>query len=348
MATQFNDTTADHKWSTAANWSDGVPDAADAVTVNAAVTSLIIDAAASCLSFDATGTAGITVSGSAYLIVYGNIIFDASVTWTQTGAIYIDDDCTFTTAGVSIVSIDTFNVRYGAILTLAGELNLGTKTFRPRPYSSATTIITGNNTVTCGVLEAQSTGSLTLTLGTSVINCTGIALGLVTTLTVTTADHTINIAHVTHVHDNFGGASWGIVNLNLTPTAATIYNIDGNDATFVQFNVNHLASRTDTQLTLAHNITAGSMTVTGKDSTNTLQFNSSVPDTARTLTDTAGTNVFTNVRIKDMTAAGGAVWQALLTDGNVDDGGNTGWTWAAGGLSIPVAMHHYMNIRRAA
>ncbi len=45
-ATVFNDTIGDHKWSTAGNWSDGKPDAADAVTIAAAVTALNIDEAA--------------------------------------------------------------------------------------------------------------------------------------------------------------------------------------------------------------------------------------------------------------------------------------------------------------
>lgn len=105
MATVFNDTTADHKWSTAGNWSDGKPDSADAVTIGSAVTALEIDEAATCLSFNATGpSSAITISGSGTLAVGGSFVLDTGVTWSGTGAITISVDTvpTLTFAGRSL------------------------------------------------------------------------------------------------------------------------------------------------------------------------------------------------------------------------------------------------------
>ena len=65
------------------------------------------------------------------------------------------------------------------------------------------------------------------------------------------------------------------------------------------------------------------------------------------LSDVAGTNTFSYCTIQDMHVLGGAVWDA--SDGfSHDVSGNDGWTWPGVGLSIPVAMATYNQIRRAA
>lgn len=94
-ATQFTDGTADHKWSTAGNWSDGKPDAADAVTVAAGVTAIEIDEAATCLSFDTNAASGaVTISGTGNLTVAGNSTsptfrLKSGHTWSNTGTLSI-------------------------------------------------------------------------------------------------------------------------------------------------------------------------------------------------------------------------------------------------------------------
>ncbi len=117
MATRFDDTTADHKWSTAGNWSAGLPDAADAVTIGAAVTALEIDIAATCLSINGTGpTNPITISGSGTLAVASTFTLDTGVTWTGTGAITITltADTTLTFAGVDLPVVNIIAVPSGA------------------------------------------------------------------------------------------------------------------------------------------------------------------------------------------------------------------------------------------
>jgi len=52
--------------------------------------------------------------------------------------------------------------------------------------------------------------------------------------------------------------------------------------------------------------------------------NSSSAGSQATLSDSSGTNSVSFVSIKDINATGGATWNAFVTNGNVDDGNNTG------------------------
>ena len=96
MATVFNQT-EDALWSNVNNWSAGIPDAADAVTLAAGVTALEIDAASTCLSLNATGPSGAcTISGTGALAVAGAITLEAGTTWSHTGAITFTLDAAVT------------------------------------------------------------------------------------------------------------------------------------------------------------------------------------------------------------------------------------------------------------
>lgn len=124
-ATIFNDTTADHKWSTVANWSDGKPDAADAVTIGTAVTALEIDEAATCLSFNATGLTGnCTISGTGTLAVAGAFTLEAGTTWSATGEITftLDADVTLNFAGKTMPVV---NINYAPTAARAQTITPG-------------------------------------------------------------------------------------------------------------------------------------------------------------------------------------------------------------------------------
>ena len=55
-----------------------------------------------------------------------------------------------------------------------------------------------------------------------------------------------------------------------------------------------------------------------------------------TLSDSTGTNTVEYCDIHRSTATGGATWEALTSAGNVDGGGNTGWTFSGGGTPVEV------------
>lgn len=58
---------------------------------------------------------------------------------------------------------------------------------------------------------------------------------------------------------------------------------------------------------------------------NLITLNSSTAGTRATLSDSTGTVEVSNVSIKDISATGGANWNAFLKSGNVDAGNNLGW-----------------------
>jgi len=85
----------------------------------------------------------------------------------------------------------------------------------------------------------------------------------------------------------------------------------------------------DLQLTAETDQDITSLVATG-DATNTINLKSTSGGSAATLSDTTGTNTVSYCAIQDITAEGGATWDA--DDGtNTDGSGNTGWTWPVGG-----------------
>lgn len=61
---------------------------------------------------------------------------------------------------------------------------------------------------------------------------------------------------------------------------------------------------------------------------------SSTPGSQATISDSSGTTTATYLSIQDSNATGGAVWNAFLTDNNVDAGNNSGWIFGASGGSF--------------
>ena len=204
-ATTFNDTTSDHKWSTAANWSDGIPDSSDAVDINAAVTSLIIDTNVEVGSFDATA-ATVTISGTGSFTCYGNFTTDADVSWTHTGDMILSppSGVTATITTASIASPTTTLPFPTASLTINGEGtvylagNLCTNgqithsagTINLRAYS-----LKGNNFVSSGSTRVLtdtsggSTGNIVLTgLSGTLLNVSATNLTVSGTPTIKVGD----------------------------------------------------------------------------------------------------------------------------------------------------------------
>ncbi len=209
MATIFTDATGNHKWSDAGNWSAGKPTATVDVTVASAVTSLICNEASFCKSFDLTGTAGITFSGSSLLAVYGSFTLDSNVTWTQSGLLYLRGTGTIAidTAGKSLASISACYIDQNISITLANTLNCGTKNLLI--YNSPT-ITTNNYNITCGVFgDDNNSGSPTINLGSSTITCSWVAFN-VSTPTINSSGAHINCdPGANSVAYKFGGAIWG-------------------------------------------------------------------------------------------------------------------------------------------
>jgi len=327
MATEFNDATADHKVSTAGNWTAGKPDASDDVTINAAVTSMIIDEAVNCLSFNATGTAGITISGSSQLYLYGNFTLDANVAWTKTGWLYINTSgaVTINTAGIDM-SLTVISIYGGTDATLASDLNCN----RLFISGNGTSLDTANYNITLSERfgDGGSSGAITLALGTSTINCAMVWFNA-TTITKSTATETINCTDVNLTDMYFNTATWGTVTITAEPTIANTLTINGA-ATFNQLNLYHNSDRRDSAFAIGANLVINdSSTWKGggqgyDDPTYRPLIRSSVIKTQRTITVGAAskTLTFTDVDFQDIKVA--TTNSPTITGTRVGDcGGNT-------------------------
>lgn len=321
MATVFHDTSADHKWSTAGNWSDGVPDASDAVTIDSDVTSLIIDGSTcACLSFNATGTAGITISGSAELRPYGAFTLDANVTWTHSGSIRCyTNTCNITTSGVALSTSSDLRALSGATISLQDDL-----TIIRAVYIQASTFVTNNHTVNIGIFSDNGVaGATTLTLGSSTINCTNVSFGTCT-LTVTSTDHTINIVSTANIDSYFGGKSWGTIAVTMTGNGIgqRIYGTN----TFVNYSINWPTAHTGNYLKFgANQVISGTLTITGSSTIARPYVSSDTPGTQRTVQADVVT-VTGAVDFQDINGTGDGSWDlSAVNSGNF--GGNSGLTF---------------------
>lgn len=83
---------------------------------------------------------------------------------------------------------------------------------------------------------------------------------------------------------------------------------------------------------------AGTFAIAGSP---TVTLNATTGGSAATISQTTGTVDASNATIKDITATGGATWNAFLINGNVDAGNNTGWDFL-------VQLGRYMyNVRKS-
>jgi hypothetical protein len=72
---------------------------------------------------------------------------------------------------------------------------------------------------------------------------------------------------------------------------------------------------------------AGTFAIAGNPS---VTLNATTGGSAATISQTTGTVDASNATIKDITAAGGATWNAFVENNNINAGGNTGWDFGQG------------------
>jgi fibronectin-binding autotransporter adhesin len=189
----WNGTAGDGQWTTAGNWSAGVPSSSDAVTIGgtAAVT----------LASSQTGSFGtltlsnsgdsVTVDNNALLEAYGNISNAGTITLSGTGngtQLYLENSLTLSGGGT--INLNTTNGQYtglvtgaaGSVLTTSsnitgagtvgnGELNFVNSGTINANISAQTLLVNPDTCPTCtntntGTLEATGGAQLTLSNGT--------------------------------------------------------------------------------------------------------------------------------------------------------------------------------------
>jgi len=247
-----------------------------------------VDEIGSCLDMDWTGATDTpALGGASGLNIRGSLTFIAAMTAPMSGGGYTlsaTSPKTITTAGVTLnTAISIGGV--GGTWTLQDDLNLGTNALT----QLRGTLITGGFTLTVGSFNQSGATARTVTLSSSVVNCT--AWNITTaSLTLTANTSTIKVTG-TGVFTGAGITTYNNVELN-----GTAHTISGDNT----FNVLTLPAGTTQTITLtAGSIqTAATMTLDG-DATHTHTILSSTAGTLASLVASAATYtycVFTDIR----------------------------------------------------
>jgi len=316
------------EWNTAGNWSlTHNPLSTEDTTFtgldgSGALTITTTAAVAKSVDFSTAG-AVFTLSGSPNLTISGSLTCKTGMAWSHTGilrpAYYVDG--VLTSNGVDISASSYLHI-YGASLTLSGALNRGTK---PLSIVSGATLITGDNTITCGIFgDGNSASSVTLTLGTSTINCSNISFAT-STLTVT-GTPTVNLTSTADTTAHFGGQTWGGTTTVLM-TGGKILTLNGAN-TFDKFALSWTSDNILSALVLGadqtfSNVTSDALKITGASIISRPFIKSDVPGTHRHIT-AATINITGAMDFRDI-YSDNAMDLSGTASGNC--GGNTGITF---------------------
>ena len=175
-------------------------------------------------------------------------------------------------------------------------------------------IATGNNRSYRNVDFTGFSGTLTNTLRTIYGSLT-----LSAGITLTAGTSTTNFAATsgTHTH-TFAGKTLDFPVTFNAPGSTQVF----NDALVVGATRTLTLTAGTIKFKSAATSSAGTFAIVGSPS---VTINATTGGSAATISQTTGTVNASNATIKDITATGGATWNAFVTNNNVNDGGNTGW-----------------------
>lgn len=125
---------------------------------------------------------------------------------------------------------------------------------------------------------------------------------------------------------NGGGLTYG----TLVQGGAGVLTVGGSN-TFA--NISNTVQPATVRLSAGTTQTVSAFSLSGT-SGNLITLDTTVAGTRATLSDASGIVSISFTSIKDINATGGATWDALLTNGNVDAGNNLGWNFGA----VPVIV----------
>jgi uncharacterized protein YlxW (UPF0749 family) len=256
--------------------------------------------------------------------LYGNLTLIAGVgsSYAAFAPTFLSS-ATITSAGTQLGNT-TINGS-GITVTLADAMTLGpanTLTLTQGTFTAA------NFNVTAGSFSSSNSNTRTLNMGsgTWTINDSGAtAWNTATTTGLTVVPSTSTITMTSASAKTFAGGGLTYYNLNqggagaLTITGSNAFNNITNSTQ--PATVTFTASTTQTLSAFGLSGTAG----------NLITVNSATPGSQFTLSKASGTVDAQYLAIQDSNATGGAIWNSLLTNGNVNNGNNTGWVFSLAG-----------------
>jgi len=188
--------------------------------------------------------------------------------------------------------------------------------------NSNTKSLTFNSQV--NIESANSTGIFKGNLTNTTIDMTGFTFAI----NCNKSTITLDVPNLTYpsisvfMNDVYGNFIFGRGATTQTITNFTINNNFSSDVTTHDFNVKLFAGST---------LNVGNITIDGNADglTNYVVLSSTTAGTQATLSKASGTVSVSYVKIQDSIATGGATWLAQTTNGNIDNGNNTGWIFGA-------------------
>lgn len=292
----------------------------------------------------------ITFSGSTYY--YGDLILTGSgLTTTSSSEIYVDGTLKNDTSD----SVDIVGVLSGSASLYLNMHTTGVIKLTNDFITTCTTVLykgtldLNGHTLTTKIWSNSNFNSRSLmdSAGGGKIVTTGLTgtvfnQATATNLTVSNAPDidigTSNLTLTGNVTFAGGGKTFGDFkatkhagNYTCNVTGANTFGVltlETPDATYQYSGIKFTAATTTTissivaDGTVSYQITLGSITAA-----------------THTISDSGGTNSLSYVTPSYSIATGGATFNALTADGNVDGGNNTGWIFSSG-IKIPIAMLH--------
>ena len=276
------------------------------------------------LDLDLTGFSGsLTTSGTP--LIYGNLTLSSGMTTTASTSTLrfaaTSVTKTITTNGKTLDFPVTFN-GLGGTWQLQDALTIGST----RVLTLTNGTLNANNfNVTLGTF-ALGSGTKTLTLGSGTWTVLGSGASAwnantnVTGLTVSASTGVISMNSASDKTFAGGARTWPTLNQG-GAGALTVQQSN----TFA--NITNTVQPATISLTSGTTQTVSAFGVSGT-SGNLITLNATTAGSQATLSDASGTVDVSFVSIKDIAATGGATWNSLLTNGNVNGGNNTGWNFA--------------------
>jgi hypothetical protein len=211
----------------------------------------------------------------------------------------------------------------GITVTLADALALGTTI--PLTLTQGT-FTTSNFNVTAGSFVSSNSNARTVNMGsgTWTITGNGTSWNTATTTNLTLNQSTSTISMTSGSSKTFAGGGATYYNLNqgglgtMTISGSNTFNNITNSVNFTR--IVFTAGTTQTLSNFDFSGVAGQA----------VNISSSTPGSQYTLSKSSGTVNVQYLGIRDSSATGGAVWNAFTTNGNQDEGNNTGWLFSSG------------------
>jgi hypothetical protein len=216
----------------------------------------------------------------------------------------------------------------GGTFELAGALTMGSTRLLTM---TAGTLNLAGYTFTAGTVGSSGTSAKNITFNGGTLAVLGASFnnsGSLFTTTQGSAPGFISMTSSSAKTFGGGGGNYGAASLVQSGTGALT--ITGS-STF--FDITNTVSPATVTLQISNTQTVTNFTLSGTAG-NLVTLNSNVAGTRATLSDPSGVVSVSNLSIQDIAATGGATWQALLTNGNVNVSNNAGWQFSLGGGSF--------------